>query len=89
MVVSLLLYVGYLIVSSNFNVLLCLLNRTLSWIEAEFHCQSHNMTLFQYGKGAFDRHIRAQHHLMAQDFREVMFLGLTRNIQVCMNTVIV
>ena len=85
--VLLLLYVGYLIVSSNFKVLLCLFKRTLSWIEAQFHCQSLNMTLFQYGKVVTDRHIRAQHYLMAQDFREVMFLGLTRNKQVCMNTV--
>ena len=61
-------------------------NRMVSWSEAQEHCQSFNATLFQFDGEAIS--IQRLHYNMAEDFREVMFLGLTRNNKVCLNIII-
>ena len=63
-------------------------NRTTSWSEAQRHCQSFNMTLFQFDEIDSDFLIQRLHYNMAHNFRDVMFLGLTRNNKVCLNIII-
>ena len=55
----------------------------LSWEDAQSHCQSLNKTLFQYDKIIDNLIIGDQFYSMAQDFSELMFIGLTRNKEVC------
>ena len=55
--------------------------RNVSWLEAQHHCRSRNMSLFQYDK-THDLDIQYLHYSTAQDFGEVTFVGLTRNDKV-------
>ena len=59
-------------------------NRLVSWTEAQRDCQSHNMTLLQFNK-IHDFNIRHFHFSMAEDFSEIMFLGLRMSRVVCTN----
>ena len=59
-----------------------------SWSEAQRHCQSVNATLSQSDEIDQDFLTQARFYNMAQNFREVMFLGLTRNNKVCLNIIL-
>ena len=59
----------------------------MSWEEAQTHCQSLNMTLLQFDDFDHDLDITALHYSMAEDAREILFLGLSKNKQVGTNTV--
>ena len=59
-------------------------NRLFSWAEAQLDCQSHNMTLLQFDQ-IRDLNINEFHYSMAEDFQEIMFLGLKMNRKVRTN----
>ena len=57
----------------------------LSWEDAQRHCQSVNMTLFQYDKAITNANIQRIYYNLAQDFPEFMFMGLRKNKEVCIS----
>ena len=63
---------------------LSLFDRKSSWEEAQAHCESLHKTLLQFTMSMY-LDIRAFHYSMGEDFRELMFLGLSKNEKVRVN----